>query len=346
MKAPAFWSREPGWQAALLGPIALLYGTVAARRMRRPGRRAGIPVICVGNFTAGGVGKTPTAIALARMLAEAGWRPAFLTRGYGGSLAGPVRVDPARHGPAETGDEALLLARHATTIVARDRPAGAALAERNGADIVVMDDGLQNPSLAKDLALGIFDGETGLGNGRVLPAGPLRAPAAAQWPKIDAAIVVGPGAAGDRIAADAGSRGLPVLRAALTPDPETAGLAGSRVLAFAGIGRPAKFFATCRAAGLAVAATRSFADHHVFTHREIADLLDEAERGGLIPVTTEKDAVRLSPLAAAEPRLSAVRTLPVTMRFGQPERLSDLLTARFGAPRDRVEIGISPTSSC
>lgn len=336
MKAPAFWWREPGLAAAALAPAAAIWGLAAARRMAKGGERGPVPVLCVGNVTVGGSGKTPTCLKLASLLRAAGWRPAFLTRGYGGSLAGPVRVDPLRHGSREVGDEALLLARAAPTIVARERPAGAALAVSLEADLVVMDDGLQNPSLHKDLAIAVFDGAVGTGNGRVLPAGPLRAPLDAQWPLIDAVLVIGPGEPGERIAAEARSRRRPVLRAGLAPARESAaGLAGRRILAFAGIGRPEKFFATCRALGLDVAAERSFPDHHPYGAGEMSALLDEAEASGLVPLTTEKDAVRLEPLRESEPRLSRVRTLPVEIVFEQEEAVAALLRERLSVPSFR-----------
>ena len=333
MKAPAFWWREPGLAAALLAPVAAVWGAVAARRMRRSGTRVPIPVLCVGNVTVGGSGKTPTAIALASLLRSRGFRPAFLTRGYGGSLAGPVEVDLRRHGAPEVGDEALLLARAAPTVVARDRPAGADLAAMLGADLVIMDDGLQNPSLEKTLSVAVFDGGVGIGNGRVLPAGPLRAPLSAQWPTIDAVLVIGPGPAGERIEEEARRRRVPVLRAELAPTPRAADrLEGRRVLAFAGIGRPEKFFATCRALGLDVVQTRSFPDHHPYGVAEIGALLDEAERQRLVPVTTEKDAVRLEPLRDREPRLGLVQTIPIEVAFAGSEALLTLLRARIGLP--------------
>lgn len=338
MKAPAFWWRRPGTGgaagtvAAALAPASLLYGAVAAHRMAREGLAAALPVICVGNVTVGGSGKTPTAIAVAALLREAGWGPAFLLRGYGGRLPGPIAVDPARHGAGEVGDEALLLARHAPTVVARDRPAGAAEAAGLGADVVVMDDGLQNPSLRKQASLAVFDGAVGTGNGRVLPAGPLRAPLSAQWPRIDAVVVIGAGQAGDGVAAEAERRRLPVFRASLVPDPAAAAsLGGRRVLAFAGIGRPEKFLESCRGAGLDVVASRRFADHHTFTAAEMSDLLAAAESGGLVPVTTEKDEVRLAPLRPSEPRLALVRTLPVALRFAAPGEVAGWLASRLPA---------------
>jgi tetraacyldisaccharide 4'-kinase len=332
VKAPEFWWRPPGWAAAALSPAARLYGAIAARRMAQEGARAAVPVICVGNVTVGGAGKTPTALALAEMLAEAGRRPFFLTRGYGGRLPGPVRVETRRHSAAEVGDEALLLARSAPTIVARDRPAGVAFAVAQGADLILMDDGLQNPSLAKDLTLAVFDGAVGIGDGLCLPAGPLRAPLAAQWPRIDAVVVIGDGAPGDAIAADAAAR-VPVFRAALRPEPSVAAaLAGERVLAFAGIGRPAKFFDTLRACGAVLVETRAFPDHHPFTASEITTLLDHAVREGLRLVTTEKDAVRLAALAANEPRIRTIATLPVRLAFAEPAALADLVSDRLSRP--------------
>lgn len=326
MKAPAFWWRPPGAAARLLAPAAAIYGSVAALRLGRGRHRAPVPVICVGNVTVGGSGKTPTAIAIAELLRNAGRRPVFLTRGYGGQLAGPLAVDPDIHGSPDVGDEALLLVRHAPTIVSRDRVAGAALALAHEADVIVMDDGLQNPSLHKDLAIAVFDGAIGIGNGLPLPAGPLRAPLAAQWPLIDAVLVIGPGDPGDRIAIEAMTRHFAVLRARLVPDAATIDqLEGRPLLAFAGIGRPEKFFDTCRDAGLSLKRTRAFPDHHPYRAAELAELLDEAERDGFVPVTTEKDVVRLAPHAAAEPRLGLVQALPATLAFSDSEAVLALL---------------------
>src|SRR3954454_22666489 len=190
MKAPRFWWDKPGPTAALLSPFAAIYGGIAARRLAQSGARAGIPVICVGNPTVGGSGKTPAAIAIARLLIDAGERPYFLTRGYGGRLPGPVMFEPG-HTAVQVGDEPLLLARVAPTVVAANRPAGAEFARRKGASVIVMDDGFQNPSLAKDLSILLVDGGRGIGNGRVLPAGPWRAPLAPQLERAHAILIVG-----------------------------------------------------------------------------------------------------------------------------------------------------------
>jgi tetraacyldisaccharide 4'-kinase len=314
MREPGFWWRGDGAAARLLAPAGAAYGFVAARRMARPGRRAEVPVLCVGNFTVGGSGKTPTAIAAAHVLVAAGHRPFFLSRGYGGRLAGPVRVDGQ---PADAvGDEPLLLARIAPTIVAHNRPAGAAAAARAGADAIIMDDGWQNPSLAKDLVVAVLDGRRGIGNGRVFPAGPLRAPLESQLDHADAMLVIGPPGAGAEPAIAAGRRRrLPRFDGELTPEPAAiAKLAGARVLAFAGIADPGKFFATLEANGIAVAARRSFPDHHRFTAGEIAGLLAHADRENLALVTTEKDLARLGGEADARELLARATALPVALK--------------------------------
>jgi tetraacyldisaccharide 4'-kinase len=290
VKAPGFWSAPPGslgrFTARLLAPLGWLYGTATAWRMGRPGARAPVPIVCVGNLTAGGAGKTPAVLMLAGALTRRGERPFVVSRGYGGRLAGPVRVDPARMTAADCGDEPLLLASRHPVIVARDRRAGAAMAAAEGATVAILDDGLQNPSLAKDFALAVIDAEAGVGNGFCLPAGPLRAPVARQMRHVDALLLVG------SRGADWRRWGKPVFTAGIAPDiAALAALKGRRLLAFAGIGRPEKFFGTLRDAGLEVAATRAFPDHHPFTAADLAGL--RAAAAGLTLVTTEKDATRL-----------------------------------------------------
>jgi len=323
MREPAFWWREPGLLAALLAPLGALYGAVAALRLQLPGRRARVPVVCVGNLTLGGSGKTPAAIAIARMLQAAGDRPAFLTRGYGGRLAGPVLVEPA-HTAAEVGDEPLLLARVAPTIVARDRVAGAAAVPAE-TTVIVMDDGFQNPSLEKDISVVVIDGRRGIGNGKTFPAGPLRAPLAAQLGRYPALLVVGETGASAQALLKA-ARGLAVATGRLVPDAAAvAALAGRRALAFAGIGNPDKFFATLRASGIDVAETRSFADHHAFSAAEARELIDRAAAARLTLVTTEKDHARV----AGDEKLAALAshalTLPVTLALDGADVLGPLL---------------------
>jgi tetraacyldisaccharide 4'-kinase len=333
MRAPDFWWRQrPSAVATLLRPSAAGYGVVAGLRMRRSGRAAEAPVVCIGNFTVGGAGKTPAALALARILAADGQKPFFLTRGYGGRLAGPLRVDAAVHTAGDVGDEPLLLARAFATVVARDRPAGACLATREGASVIIMDDGLQNPSLAKNLAIAVIDGATGVGNGLCLPAGPLRAPLRTQWRKVDAVIVVGEGAPGAALAREAGAREKPVFRARLEPDAAAAGqLRGRKVLAFAGIGRPEKFFATLQRCGAAVVRSKSFPDHHAYGVDEIRAILTEAKAADLQPVTTEKDFARIAALPGAAPAAGTIRVLPVRLVFDNEETLRALTRERLSA---------------
>ncbi|TFZ57956.1 tetraacyldisaccharide 4'-kinase [Methylorubrum sp. Q1] len=324
MRPPGFWSRPPTHPfARLLAPAGRVYGGLTANRMDRPGAAPPCPVLCVGNFTLGGAGKTPTALALVRLLRDLGRTPALLSRGYGGRLAGPLVVDPVRHAAAEVGDEPLLLARAAPTIVARDRPAGARLCAASGADVIVMDDGLQNPSLTKTLALAVVDGGAGLGNGLPFPAGPLRAPLARQWPHVAGLVLVGEGAPGEATATAAESRDLPVYRAHLVPEagPDWS---GRRVVAFAGIGRPQKFFETLRGLGAEIVAERAFADHHPYRPGDWAALSALAAREGARLVTTEKDAVRLP--AEARP---AVEVLRVALAFADEARLRQQLAAAF-----------------
>jgi tetraacyldisaccharide 4'-kinase len=330
MRAPAFWWRQqPSPFSVLLQAPAALYAAIAARRMRRPGARAPLPVVCIGNFTVGGSGKTPAALAVAALLASREQRPFFLSRGYGGRLAGPIRVDPAKHRARDVGDEPLLLARAFPVVVSRDRPAGAKLCAAQGASLVVMDDGLQNASLVKDLAIAVVDGASGIGNGLCLPAGPLRAPLAAQWPHVHAVIVVGDGAPGDVIAGEAQRRGIPVLTARLEADPEVAArLRGRRILAFAGIGRPEKFFATLDACGAAVVQTQSFPDHHPFTADEIDALVAAAAAEDLHLVTTEKDLVRIAALGEVLGGSARIQALPVRLAIDE-SRLSELAAARL-----------------
>jgi tetraacyldisaccharide 4'-kinase len=316
MRDPGFWWRSDSAAARLLAPAAAAYGFVAARCMAQPGWRAGVPVLCIGNFTVGGSGKTPTAIAVAKVLAKAGRRPFFLSRGYGGTLAGPVRVDA--QGSAAVGDEPLLLARVAPTIVARDRPAGARAAIAAGAETIVMDDGWQNPSLAKDLVIAVLDGRRGIGNGRVFPAGPLRAPLSSQLGHADALLVIGPpGPAAAPAIAAAEARRLPRFAGELVPDPAVvARLAGMRVLAFAGIADPDKFFATLEAGGIIVAARRGFPDHHRYAPAEIARLMADTDAQRLTVVTTEKDLARLAGDPASHELVARAVALPVTLKVG------------------------------
>lgn len=315
MRAPRFWSNppdRPGVLARLLAPFAALWTRVTRRRLARgAGVRVGVPVICVGNLTAGGSGKTPTVIALVMRLAARGVAVHVVSRGHGGSLAGPVRVDERRHTAREVGDEPLLLAAFAPVWVGRDRVAAARAAVAAGAKAIVMDDGLQNPGLARDLSIVVVDAGFGFGNGRVIPAGPLREPVGDGLARADVVLAIGAPAerARFRAAWPAVAR-LPVVEGALAPLATGMDWTGLRALAFAGIGRPEKFFATLRDVGAEVVATRAFGDHEPYAPRILARLEGEARGLGAQLVTTEKDAARLPP--AFRPR---VLVLPVRLEI-------------------------------
>ncbi len=326
MRDPAFWWRPPGLAARVLWPAAALYGALTARRMAQGGAQAEVPVICVGNFTLGGTGKTPTAIAITEALRSLGEMPFFLTRGYGGRESGPLRVQPNDRA-TDIGDEPLLLARAAPVIVSRDRAAGAALARAEGATAIVMDDGLQNPALQKDLSFAVIDARRGFGNGYVFPAGPLRAPIARQMPHVHALIAIGTGPGVSQTEALAQQHGRLLLRASLAPDQSVLESLRERpLLAFAGIGDPQKFFATLTEAGLDMRARVSFPDHHPYSERDARDLLEQCRKKNLLPVTTEKDLVRLAGRDGALSELAVMaRALPVTLMFEEQHRLRDIL---------------------
>jgi len=290
MRPPAFWyGSSESLPARLLRPLGAVMGAVTARRLARPGFRAPVPVICCGNVTLGGTGKTIVALDIAQRLTAQGRRVHLLLRGYGGAARGPRRVQPG-DGSAPVGAEALLLAEVAPTWVGADRAASARAAIDAGAEVLVLDDGLQNPTLRKDVSLLVVDGGAGFGNGGLFPAGPLRERVSDGAARCQAAVLIGPDRAG---VAGALPTGLPVLRARLVPGPEIAVLAGRPVLAFAGIGRPSKFFATLAEAGARLVETKGFPDHHPYRTAEIQRLLDRAAQLGAVPVTTAKDVVRL-----------------------------------------------------
>ncbi len=318
MRAPEFW-RHGGLWPALLSPLGAAYDL--AGRLRRLLARpveVGPPVICVGNLVAGGAGKTPVAISLLALLQSRGWAAHGLTRGYGGRLPGPLRVDPAHHDAGQVGDEALLLARAAPTWMARDRAAGARAAAQAGAQAIVMDDGLQNPRLAKRLSLVVIDGAYGFGNAKVIPAGPLREPIARGLARAQAAILLGEDTSG--VGAFLANR-LPILRADLAPRGDAPSLAGRRILAFAGIGRPEKFFATLEAMGAILIERQAFADHYRYRRDEIENMIARAESAGAMAVTTEKDQVRL-PVDLRD----RVTALPVKVVWHDPGKIESLLT--------------------
>jgi len=336
MHEPAFWYRPSSWISRLLMPLGALYGAVAARRLQREGFDAGIPVFCVGNYHVGGAGKTPTVLALTKMLRGLGETPVVLSRGYGGQLRGPIKVDPERHAATDVGDEPLMLARTVPVIVARDRIAGVALARSQGASVILMDDGFQNPAIAKDASLIVIDAARGLGNGLVFPAGPLRAPLPSQLARTDALVVVGDGIAAAAVAAAIAARGKPVLSAHLrADDASVASLRGKRVSAFAGIGDPLRFFRTLRACGIEVVRERAFADHHPFSESEIETLIAQAKREALTLVTTEKDLARLRTAEGLPNWAKDIAPFAVTLEFDGAAGLRKFVSERLFQARDK-----------
>ena len=319
---PEFWAHR-GVLSSLLQPAAWLYGTATLARQRwTMPWRASVPVICVGNLVVGGAGKTPVTLSLAHRLRQRGWRVHILSRGYGGRSPGPLAVDPARHTADDVGDEPLLLAEVAPCWVARDRVAGANAALAAGAELLLLDDGFQNPTLAKNLSLVVIDGAYGLGNGRGLPAGPLREPLARGLVRADAIVLMGD----DTVGVGAMIAGKPVCRARLVPE-NPGDVVGRTVVALAGIGRPEKFFTTLEEAGARLLRAYAFPDHHRYREDELARPLAEAEGAGAMLITTTKDWVRLPP--ALRPQ---IRALSVSVIWDDLAAL-DALLDRVHLPR-------------
>jgi tetraacyldisaccharide 4'-kinase len=327
LRTPFWWYRRRGALASALSPLGTIYGRIAERRMAGVAPyRSRLPVICIGNFTTGGGGKTPTAIAVAEVLKGAGERPCFLTRGYGGKTQGPVLIAKGQSA-AEVGDETLLLAAHAPTVVSVDRAAGARLIEGTDATVIVMDDGFQNPQLAKDFSLIVVDAATGLGNGLVMPAGPLRAPLDKQMPRADALLLIGDGDKTAPLAKSFEAANKPVLKARMTPRGDPRWLGVLPVIGFAGIANPKKFYATLSQNGARLTGTRSFPDHHPYTERQAMRLLRWAREWNAMLVTTEKDWVRLPDDDGTERSELKFRSRPliIDIEFADGNRLKRLL---------------------
>lgn len=323
MRAPDFW-RRGGLLPVLLSPVSAIWRNRAGARFAHASpSKVDAPVICIGNIVAGGAGKTPVALAVNEALAHHDVAAHFLSRGYGGTERGPLRVSPDLHTARDIGDEPLLLARHAPTWIARDRVGGAQAAVAAGAQAIVMDDGFQNPSLFKDVSILVIDGGYGFGNGYVMPSGPLREDLDSAVERTDAIAIIGTDEAG--VEKQLGGR-RPVIAARFVPVIEDDDLSGRPVVAFAGIGRPEKFFETLSGMGCTLVATRSFADHHVYSADEVMRLIDTAAAAGAVAVTTEKDATRL-PDAARD----MVRTLRVTLEWRDRDALDTVLAPALQA---------------
>lgn len=323
MRAPAFWSNPPnapGWQARALSPLAAIFANATRKRVSQPAlHRAKCPVICVGNLSAGGTGKTPTVIALIERFGEG---THVVSRGYKGHLDGPLQVDPQYHDAKAVGDEPLLLAAFAPTWVAKDRAAGVQTAEDAGAKLILLDDGLQNPDVSKSLSIIVADAHEGFGNGRVIPAGPLREPVEEGIKRADLLLTIGDAAAQDRFGNTWDFKTPPRVEAELVPLETGMDWVGLRAFAFAGIGYPQKFFRTLRNVGAEVMRTEALDDHQTLTVALMTRLELEAQSLGAQLVTTEKDAVRLP-----ESFRQKVLTLPVRLRFGDSHALESALTA-------------------
>jgi tetraacyldisaccharide 4'-kinase len=335
MQQPEFWNNpkdRPGLVARLLSPMAALWSWSTRRRLANgEWEKLPVPVICVGNINIGGTGKTPTVIALAERLKAHGLTPHVVTRGHGGSLSGPVQVLERSHKASEVGDEPLLISAFCPVWVARDRAAGGWAAVEAGADAIILDDGFQNPSLMKDISIVVADAETGFGNGRVIPAGPLREPLGVGLGRADLVLSIGSPKAQEKFSADwPQCREVPRVTGWLKPLETGMDWQGHKVFAFAGIGRPEKFFATLRGMGADILHTEALADHQALSRRLLERLEADAFFKGAQLVTTEKDAVRLP-----EDYRFKVLTLPVRLEIDDWSAIDRLL----------VQAGISRLSS-
>ncbi len=333
-ESPPFWWKSAGWQAWALWPFSLAYGAVAARIMKDRERfQAGCPVICVGNFTVGGAGKTPTVITLARAAMAKGLKPGILSRGYGGSVDRTTVVNPDYHRARDVGDEPLLLAQVAMTVISRNRVDGARKLVAEGVDLIIMDDGFQSARLHPDFALVVLDTVRGLGNGFSVPSGPVRVPVKHQLPHVTALLKVGKGKAADRLVRLLARAGKPVYEASVVAR-DVADLQGRRVLAFAGIADPEKFYRTVAQTGAEIVEKASFGDHQHLSEDQISDLIDLASAKGLQIVTTAKDHVRLrGGHGRADELLQKARVIEVEMQFDGPSIPALIIDRAFAAFR-------------
>ncbi|WP_157016964.1 tetraacyldisaccharide 4'-kinase [Mesorhizobium xinjiangense] len=344
-EAPPFWWASADWRAWALWPFSAIYGLVGARRMARAKREpVAAPVLCVGNLTVGGTGKTPTVIALCRAAVARGLRPGVLSRGHGGSMHHPHVVDLQVDGARQVGDEPLLLARHAPVAVTPDRAAGARLLIEEGCDFLIMDDGFQSARIRYDYALIVIDARRGIGNAHVIPGGPMRAPLIQQMRFADAVLAIGEGDGADRVIRATARAGKPVYSAVMRPENADE-IAGGTFLAFAGIGDPEKFFDSARRAGAQLEGMRAFGDHHLYSQDDIGELADAAKRAGADLLTTEKDAVRLaSGSAGLRAFAETVAVLKIAVAFERDDAPDAIISATLAAFEKR-RFGVSRPGS-
>ena len=332
-EAPPFWWEKSDWRALALAPVAWIYGVAAGRRLlKAEPPKVALPVLCIGNFTVGGAGKTPTAIAFAKALKERGFSPGIVSRGYGGNYSGLHLVDPAHDGARHVGDEPLLLARHAPVALSSDRFKAAMHLQQRGCDFIIMDDGFQSVRLHADFALLVVDAARGIGNGHVIPAGPLRAPMTDQMRKTDAVLRIGRDDGADFVIRQAARAGRPIFEARLVPY-SSAVIRGNRWFAFAGIGNPDKFFASVIEAGGEVVESRAFPDHYSYESDDLQDLMRAAQRQGLNLITTAKDQVRIATMPSVSDNfLDGLAVLDVDLKFERTDavdRILETLLERF-----------------
>ncbi|MFC0246037.1 tetraacyldisaccharide 4'-kinase [Falsochrobactrum ovis] len=335
--APPFWWEKPDWRARLLTPLAGIYGAVSRRRLvKSVPPKVAAPVLCIGNFTVGGAGKTPTAIAISKAALKHGLKPGIVSRGYGGKYKGLHLVDPENDTAHYVGDEPLLLARHAPVVLSANRYRAASHLIEQGCNFIVMDDGFQSARLHMDFALLVVDSMRGIGNGRVIPAGPLRAPLIDQLRKTDALLRIGSGGEADFVLRQASRAGRPTYDAQLIPSSAKL-IAGQKWLAFAGIGNPEKFFASVRQAGGKIVDTCIFRDHHLYLLDEIKALVSQAERGNLGLITTAKDYVRIATMPGLpETVLDRITVLDVELEFDRKEAVDLIIKTTIERYRSRI----------
>ena len=336
-EAPPFWWQKPGWQAVFLSPFSWIYGRVSARRMELPASEfVSVPVICVGNFVAGGAGKTPTVLALVKCAKAMKMKPGILSRGYGGGVSVTTLVNLKRHNSRDVGDEPLLLAKAATTVVSIDRPAGAHLLMEKGCDLIIMDDGFQNPSLYKDFCVVVVDAMRGIGNGFTHPAGPLRVPISRQLPFADAVLVIGEGEGAGKVIRLAAKSAKPIQLAKVAIKNQGR-FKGKWLLAYAGIGDPQKFFSSLELAGAEIVERRIFGDHHHFHDDEMEELMAKAKKQRLSLVSTSKDMARLKGHGKISQKLvRQTDVAEIELTFDDPKFAERLITKAVNSASQRI----------